>query len=108
MKTDTPPSRYRVAARIQLAEIGEGRNAGKMRSCLSETVDIRTLQEASESETYEMIIRFTPYALRSVSVPQGDRMNVYSKFFLIDQVTGFRKMVVLSKQHHNALTAFGE
>lgn len=94
MKSDTPPSRFRVAARIQLAEIDEGRNAGKMRSCLSDTVEIRTLQDGNGTGTFEMIIRFSPYALRSIAIPEGNRMNMYSRFFLIDQVTGYRKMVM--------------
>lgn len=94
MKADTPPSRFRVAARIQLAEIGEGRNAGKMRSCLSDTVEVRTLQDGSNAGVFEMSILFAPYVLRSISVPEGDRMNMYARFFLIDQVTGYRKMVM--------------
>ena len=94
MKSDTPPSRFRVAARIQLAEIGEGRNAGKMRSCLSDTVEIRTLQDGTDAGLFEMSILFAPYVLRSISVPEGDRMNMYARFFLIDQVTGYWKMVM--------------
>lgn len=94
MKADTPPSRFRVAARIQLAEIGEGRNAGKMRSCLSDTVEVRTLQDGSETGIFEMIVLFVPNVLRSISIPEGNRMNMYSRFFLIDQVTGYRKMVM--------------
>lgn len=71
MKSDTPPSRFRVAARIQLAEIGEGRNAGKMRSCLSDTVEVRTLQDGTDAGLFEMSILFAPYVLRSISVPDG-------------------------------------
>lgn len=43
---------------------------------------------------FEMSILFAPYVLRSISVPEGDRMNMYARFFLIDQVTGYRKMVM--------------
>ena len=97
MKADMPPTRYRVAARIQLAEIDEGRNAGKMRSCLSDTVEVRTLQDGSETGMFEMIVLFVPNVLRCISVPEGDRMNMYSRFFLIDQVTGYRKMFMSPK-----------
>lgn len=97
MKADMPPTRYRVAARIQLAEIDEGRNAGKMRNCLSDTVEVRTLQDGSETGMFEMIVLFVPNVLRCISVPEGDRMNMYSRFFLINQVTGYRKMFMSPK-----------
>ena len=34
------------------------------------------------------------YALRSIAIPEGNRMNMFSRFFLIVQVTGYRKMIM--------------
>lgn len=96
METETPPTPYRVAARIQLASVGCGKNSGLMRSFISRTVGIRTHQEASESRVFEMIVRFLIPNYRSIWQVDVDvsGLQMYSRFFLIDQVTGYRKMVL--------------
>lgn len=93
METETPPTPYRVAARIQLASVGCGKNSGLMRSFISRTVGIRTHQEASDSGTFEMIVRFHIPDYQSIWHVDGRGLQMYSKFFLIDQVTGYRKIV---------------
>lgn len=93
METETPPNPYRVAARIQLAGKGCGKNSGLMRSFISRTVGIRTHQEASEPAAFEMIVRFLIHDYQSIWQVDVSGLQMYSRFFLIDQVTGYRKIV---------------
>lgn len=95
METETPPTPYRVAARIQLAGVGGGKNSGLMRSFISRTVGIRTHQEASEPAAFEMIVRFLIHDYQSIWQVDVDvsGLQMYSRFFLIDQVTGYRKLL---------------
>ena len=92
METEAPPTPYRVAARIQLANVGCGKNSGLMRSFISRTVGILTHQEASEPAAFEMIVRFHIPDYRSIWNVDGSGLQMYFKFFLIDQITGYRKL----------------
>ncbi len=72
-----------------------GKNSGLMRSFISRTVGIRTHQEASEPVAFEMIVRFLIPEYRSIWQVHVDEsgLQMYSRFFLIDQVTVYRKML---------------
>ncbi|MCQ2125812.1 MAG: hypothetical protein MJZ06_00020 [Bacteroidaceae bacterium] len=103
MKTATPPTRFRVAARIQLADKCQGKNSGLMRSFLSVTQQVRTLHEDSEQGMYLMTVLFTLDRYRSIWNIDGPDCNMYSKFFMIDRVTGYRKLFWTG---HSLLTAY--
>ena len=64
-----------------------------MRSFISRTVGIRTHQEASEPAAFEMIVCFLIHDYQSIWHVDGSGLQMYSRFFLIDQVTGYRKLL---------------
>lgn len=84
--TAVPPDRFRLAARIQLARPGAGRNQSLMRSFLADTVWVRRV----ESEMFIMLVRFIIPDYREIWDLDLPSYQLHMQYRLLDSVTGYR------------------
>lgn len=82
----TTPERYRVLAKIQIAEPGAGRNPGKMRNYLSHSIPFAIASE---------VIFEVPD-----SKPDSHTKQLHIRYLLLDTITGYRS------QYHSLSSLF--
>ncbi len=80
------PERYRMLAKIQIGEPGIGRNPGKMRNCLSNSIP--------SAATSEVIFEVPD------NKPNVHTKQLHIKYLLLDTITGYRS------QYHSLSSLF--
>ena len=78
LDTENNPTRYRLLAKIQLAEPGKGRNPGLMRNFLAEGF--------CGSESLKIVID----GYSEMFGVDGEAFQVHGRFILLDTLTGYR------------------